>query len=236
MRGYFNSGYDVKARQKFTVSKHSEGSGGGGKSTRMCRTELSVFFAAMHSLGICWGRLATDVRSDRMVADIQLTMRRNVIDGLNAAACIGFDQARITGFANRLPGISNETATQEIVKIIEDLQAAVQKVESNCTNGMTLLQLYLAGVHQGAAQAQATRYICGPPIPGSWQAQIQSHLDIARGALSGAMACIPNMQLSVFNSVPFGSGITSEPFTHLVGIYHMILWNVALTDCCCNCR
>jgi hypothetical protein len=74
-----------------------------------------------------------------------------------------------------------------------------------------------------------------PPIPPNIQGVILNHMTTARNGLIGFAACLPGFDFNIFNTVPVGSMNSIEPHTFVVGIHTAVLWNVALSDCCCTC-
>jgi len=188
----------------------------------------------MYSLGLSWGRLGSDVFVPQMISDVQATLG-NVVDGINMVACLDFDVNRIRSFSGRLPGLNRQQAVNEIDQLIRELHASVQRAGITCDRGASLESLFITGVHLGASQAIANTFVCRT-IPADWQQNVRNHLATARNGLAGFQACIPNVSLSLFNNVPVGAMNAYEPFSFIVGIHIGILWNVALSDCCCYCK
>lgn len=204
---------------------------------RLCRNELSVFYAGMMGLGSAWGRAANEptVMNTVAIADIQGVLG-NARDALMMVTCIQFDISKLTSLISRIPSLSNTQAVAEIEALIKELQLAVSKVQLDCGNGATLSSLFVTGVHMGAAQAWASSRICMPtPMPGAIQTVINNHLNTASTAFAAFLPCVPGFSLGQFASIPLGSLNSSEPYTHILGLHTNILWNISLTTCCCNC-
>lgn len=231
VRAYFNNEYTVRARYDFTVDAATVTV---GTSKKLCRTELSVFYAGMNALGLGWGRLGSDVLVPTAISAIQATLG-NAVAAVNMVACLDFDVNRIRDFSSRLPGLSREQAVAEIDQIIRELHASVRRADVRCDRGATLESLFVSGVHLGASQAIANTFVCRA-IPADWQNNLRNHLVTARDGLAGFQACIPNFSLSVFNNVPIGAMNAYEPVSFIIGISTGVLWNVALSDCCCDCK
>lgn len=132
--------------------------------------------------------------------------------------------------------ITGAQASRESRQIIVDLQVAVRNANITCENGVNLEQLFIGGIHLGAAQAHASSRICQPvPMPAAIASTISAHLTTAHDALVTLLPCMPNLQPGAFATVPLGSMNSAEPHTFIVGIITETLWAVALTDCCCTC-
>ncbi len=225
VRTHFNEEPTVRSRYAFTVAK---------SGTKIWRNELSTFYAGMNSLGLCWGRLGSDAFIPAMISNVQLTLG-NVTGAIKVIPCLDFDAARISDFSSRLPALSRQQAVDEIDRLIKELGAAINKAHVSCDKGTTLEALFITGVHLGAAQAIASTFICRP-IPPDWQTNINNHLSTARNALQGFSACVPSVNLSVFNTVPVNAPNAYEALSVIIGIHTQVLWAVSLSDCCCYCQ
>lgn len=204
---------------------------------KLCRKELSVFYAGMEGLGSAWGRAANEpaVMNTVAVLDIQGVLG-NARDALTVVTCIPFDIGKLNTLISRIPSLSNIQAVAEIETLIKELQIAVQQVQIDCNNGATLSALFVTAVHVGAAQAWASSRICMPsPMPAAIQTVILNHLSTASTAFAAFLPCVPGFSLSQFSSIPVGSMNSAEPLTNILGLHTNILWNIALTECCCNC-
>lgn len=166
VRTYFNGEWTVRSRYPFTVSKS------GGTGAKICRTELSTFYAGMNSLGLCWGRLGSDAFVPEMITAVQTTLP-NVIAALNVIPCLDFDANKIRNFSSRLQSLSRQQAVNEIDQLIREIQAALQRANITCDKGGNLEALFTGGVHLGAAQAIANTFICRMISP-EWQSNIST--------------------------------------------------------------
>jgi hypothetical protein len=220
----------------FTIARQ-----GGSGQGKVCRTEMSLFYAGMQSLGGAWGRPACPFEPDPLVPMTVSAMQgaiNNAITAVRAIPCIRFDVTRLASLSARLPGMRKQQAIQETEQLIQELQLATRLASIRCDNGINLESLLVAGIHLGAAQAWASCFQCQPPppIPANIQAVINNHLNTARTGLMGFSACLPpGFTFNIFNNVPVGSMNSIEPHTFIVGIHTLVLWNVALSDCCCMC-
>ena len=236
VRGYFNNEYTVRARYAFTVSKGGVVISGGPR--KICRRELSVFYAGMGGLGSAWGRttLEPTIMTPKGVSDMQGVMG-NARDALIMLGnCIPFDINKLNSLIARLSTLTNVQAEAEIRGLILELQAAIARSPATCDQGITLSSLFVTGVHVGAAQAHASGRMCQPaPMPAAFQTVIRNHLNTARDAFAGFLGCAPGFSLSQFDNVPLNSINSTEAHTNIMGLHTSILWNIALSDCCCNC-
>jgi len=226
VRVFFNNERTARVKYPFTIGKTT--------GSKICRTELSTFYAGMNSLGLCWGRLGSDAFVPAMIAEVQNTLT-NVITAVRVIPCLDFDISKISNYSLRLPTLNRVQAVDEIDRLIKDIQAAVVKADIKCDNGANLHSLFIGGVHLGAAQAIANTFVCRM-IDAAWQSNLTNHLVTARNGLSGFNNCIPSVNLSVFNTVNVSATNAYSPFATIVGIHQQVLWAVALTDCCCYCN
>jgi hypothetical protein len=207
-------------------------------TTKACRKELSVFFYAMDALGTTWVRpiFEPGMMAARTISDLQAAF--SAADaGLSLFPCINFDRSRITRLSGSLNSLTGAQASKESEKIILDVQLAIRNAAISCSNGMSIEQLFIMGIHLGAAQAYASSRLCQPvPMPANIQSVITSHLQTARAAAATLTACMPDLNLNIFNNVPLASMNSTEPHTFIVGIITQTLWAVTLTDCCCTCQ
>jgi hypothetical protein len=220
-----------------TSSTGGSGNTGTAASARICRKELSAFFYAMTALGTTWARPMYEpgAMSARTIADLRGAFSI-VVPTLNLFPCIIFDRNRITSLSAGLAGMTGTQAARETERLILDLQVAVRKAAITCNSGFNLEQLYIAGIHLGAAQAHASSRICqAVPMPANIAAVITNHLTTAHNALVTLTACVPDQQLGSFALVPLGSMNSVEPHTFIVGLITQTLWAVTLTECCCTC-
>ena len=225
--------------QTWTTTGSNTNSTGGAttSTTKICRKELSAFFYAMTALGTTWARPMYEpgAMSARTIADLRGAFSL-VVPTLNLFPCIVFDRNRITNLSNSLGSITGTEASRESRQIIVDLQIAVRNAGISCDNGLSLEQLFIGGIHLGAARAHASSRICQPvPMPAEIASTISAHLTTAHNALTTLLPCMPNLQLGAFATVPLGSMNSVEPHTFIVGIITETLWAVTLTDCCCTC-
>lgn len=228
VRVFFNNeSSPVRYRYPFTV-------GNTVSKGKICRKELSTFYAGMNSFGLCWGRLGSDAFVPQMISDVQVTLG-NVIAALHTIPCLDYDANKISNFSSHLPSLSRQQAVDEINQIILDILASIKRANISCDLGTSLESLFVCGVHLGAAQAIANTFICRP-LPADWQQNVLNHLLTARNGIAGFIACIPGVNQSVFNTVPVAAANAYEPFSVIVGIQTQILWAVSLSDCCCNCK
>lgn len=233
-RAYFNNEYIVRARYPFVVSRTVKGG-----SKDICRGPLSVFFAGMSSLGSAWGRTANEptIMTSVATVDIQNALG-SARDGLNIVRdCIPFDLNKLSSLIARMPSLTNVQAEAEIQAIIREIQTLLLSTTSTCDHGATLHALFVAGVHIGAAQAHASAQMCRPaPMPMAFQTVIRNHLITARDNFAVYLPCVPGVMLSQFDSVLLSSMNSVEAHGHIVGLHTNLLWNIALSDCCCHCR
>jgi hypothetical protein len=233
-------GFDFESSlssSQFTVTDFQNGGIRTGTPQRLCRNELSVFFAGMSGLGAAWGRAANEPFTMNAVAvsDMQGVLG-NARDALNMVHCIGFDINKLSNLISRLPSLSNIQAVAEIEALIKELQGIIANVQLDCGNGATLTSLYVSAIHVGAAQAWTSSRICMPtPMPLNIQTVIANHLSTAASAFAGFLPCTPGVTLSQFSSIPLNSTNSAEPHTRVVGLYTNLLWNISLSECCCNC-
>jgi hypothetical protein len=128
-------------------------------------------------------------------------------------------------------------AESEIQAIIRKLQDVITRSSAVCDNRITLSSLFVTGVHLGAAQAHASCQQCRPtPMPMAFQTVIRNHLNTARDAFANYLICVPGVSLNQFDAVPLGSTNSLAAHTHIVGLHTNLLWNISLSDCCCDCR
>jgi len=235
VRVFFNNEYVVRVKYPFVVSAK----GGDNTGQAHCRGPLSVFYAGMGGLGSAWGRTTTEptTMTPRGVMDMQGVLG-NARDALVIMRkCISFDIGKLNTLIARLPSLTNVQAEAEIRALILELQVVVAQSHATCDNGVTLSSLFVTGVHMGAAQAHASGRMCQPaPMPAAFQTVIRNHLNTARDAFAGFLPCVPNFSLSQFDAVPLNSMNSTEAHTNIVGLHTNILWNIALSDCCCYCK
>ncbi len=204
---------------------------------KSCRGELSTFYGGCQALGTVWGRCAT---SPRRLDAQAITDCRASLNALNAVLdnmpCIVFDRTPITNLFNNLSVRTNVQLVDESVALITALQTTVARIDPDCDNGVNLVDIYVAGVHLGAAQAWASSQQClRAPMALPIQTNINRHLTTARNALTNYQACLEGFDFNVFTRVPVNSTNSILPHTHIVGIETHVLWTIALSDCCCDC-
>jgi len=234
VRSLFNNEAVARSKYAFTVSNAPA-----ADPNQLCDAPLSVFFAGMTGLGAAWARTTCEptVMSASGVTDIQNSLR-NTLDGLNILkACYQFDTRELTSLINRIPTLTNVQAEAEIHSLVRKLQDIIGRSDAVCDNRITLSSLYVAGVHLGAAQAHASCQQCQrTPMPMAFQTVIRNHLNTARDAFANYLPCVPGVSLSQFDAVPLGSLNSLVAHTHIVGLHTNLLWNISLSDCCCDCR
>ncbi len=202
---------------------------------RLCRKELSTFYAGIGGLGSAWGRAAHEptVMNPGAIADMQAVIG-NAKAALNLVKCVPYDVKKIDALIAKLPSLTNVKAVAEIEATIKEIQAAIAKVNHDC--GTKLMSLYGLGIHIGAAQAHASSRMCLPaPMPANLQTVIFNHLKTAQDAFAVFLPCVPGFPLSSITSVNLNSAISVEPHINIIMIHCNILWNIALSDCCCEC-
>lgn len=236
VRVFFNNETSpVRVRYPFVVSARS----GGIQADSFCRAPLSVFYAGMVGLGSAWGRTTTEptVMTPNGILDIQNNIG-NARDALNMVRkCINFDINKVNMLISRMPSLTNVQAEAEIQQLIRELQVAIAQSTATCDHGFTFSSLFVTGVHVGAAQAHASGRMCMPaPMPMAFQTVIRNHLNTARDAFAAFLPCVPGFSLSQFDNVPLNSPVSTEAHTNIVGLHTNILWNIALTKCCCYCK
>ncbi len=243
VRSYINNAYVVQSRYTFTVEK---GTGTSttttttvtGTPSTLCRRELSTFYAGIGGLGSAWARAAHEpfMVPAGSIAAMQAVIK-NAKTALEVVKCVPYDVAKIDALIAKLPSLTNAQCVSEIEFVIKDIQAAVAKVSLNCGNGSTLMSLYGLGIHIGAAQAHANSRMCQPaPMPAALQTVIFNHLQTAQTSFADFLECVPGFPLSSITDVPLNSAISIEPEMVIVGLHTNLLWNIALTDCCCSCK
>jgi hypothetical protein len=230
--------------QTWTASSNVSGTNTSGTSNtgatgngKVCRKELSMFFYAMDALGTTWARPVYEpgMMSARTIEDLRAAFSI-ITPTLNLFPCIVFDRNRITNLSASLNSITGAQASRASEQIIHDLQLAVRNAAITCDKNFNLEQLFIAGVNLGAAQAHASSRMCQPvPMPMALQSTISAHLSAAATALSTLTACMPELNLAAFATVPLGSMNSTEPHTFIVGLITETLWAVTLTNCCCTC-
>ncbi|MCB0571748.1 MAG: hypothetical protein KDC66_18395 [Phaeodactylibacter sp.] len=234
VRAYFNNEGTVRSRYPFVVSTQPD-----VNPSQFCRKPLSVFFAGVTGLGTAWARTTCEptTMSAIGIRDIQAVLG-NARDGLNMMKdCIPFDITELELLIRRIPSLTNVQAEAEIQAIIKKIQAIIASSGARCTNGATLSALYVSAVHLGAAQAHANCQICKEaPMPMAFQTVIRNHLNTARDAFAAYLPCVPGVSLTQFDAVPLNSINSLEAHTHIVGLHTNLLWNISLSDCCCDCR
>lgn len=234
VRTYFNNESTLRSRYSFVVSTQSA-----TVPSQFCRTPLSVFFAGVTGLGTAWARTTCEptIMSAIGVRDMQAVLR-NARDGLNAMKdCIPFNISELDLLIGRIPSLTNVQAEAEIQSMIKKIQTIVANSSARCSNGTTLSALYVSAVHLGAAQAHASCQICrAAPMPMAFQTVIRNHLNTARDAFAAYIPCVPGVSLTQFDAVPLNSINSLEAHTHIVGLHTNLLWNISLSDCCCDCR
>lgn len=201
---------------------------------KLCRNELSVFFAGTTGLGAAWGRAANEptLMNPGAVADMQSVLG-NAREALEMVQCIPFDIQKLNTVSTKLPSLTNAQAAAEIEALIKELQSIIANVK--CGN-VSLLSLYVTAVHLGAAQAWANSRMCGvAPMPVIIQNVIRNHLNTARDAFAPYLSCVPGVSLSQFDAIPLASPVSIEAHGNIVGLHTNLLWNIALSDCCCEC-
>lgn len=225
----------VRYRYPFVVSSRI----GAQSDDSFCRTPLSVFYAGMGGLGSAWGRTTTEptTMTPKGILDIQNNIG-NARDALNMVRkCISFDINKVNTLISRMPSLTNVQAEAEIQQLIRELQTAIAQSTATCDHGFTFSSLFVTGVHVGAAQAHASGRMCMPaPMPMAFQTVIRNHLNTARDAFTAFLPCVPGFSLSQFDNVPLNSPVSTEAHTNIVGLHTNILWNIALTKCCCYCK
>jgi hypothetical protein len=234
VRSYFNNENTIRTRHPFTVSNAPA-----TDPNQLCRTPLSVFFAGLSGLGAAWARTTCEptVMSPTGVTDIQGALR-NTRDGLDAMKdCYSFDTGELNSLIGRIPSLTNVQAEAEIHALVRKLQEIISRSNAVCDNRISILSLYVAAVHLGAAQAHSSCRQCQPaPMPMAFQTVIRNHLNTARDAFANILPCVPGVTLSQFDAVTLGSANSLAAHTHIVGLHINLLWNISLSDCCCDCR
>ncbi|MEZ4901502.1 MAG: hypothetical protein R2822_06955 [Spirosomataceae bacterium] len=235
IRAYFNNEGIIKSKYAFTVIKNSTTTKSiKGTSGRFCNKELSLFYAGVYGLGLCWGRLGSDVIATGTIVDVQNTLV-NTVTGLNTITCLDFDVSKIRNYSSRLPGMSRVQAVNEIDLLIKEILGSIQRARITCNSGADLASLYLIGIHLGASQAIANTFVCRM-IPTDWQNNIRNHLSLVSSGIASYNACIPGVSPSVVNTVQVGSPNAYIPFSSIVNIHIQVLWSVSLSTCCCTCQ
>ncbi|MEI7586922.1 hypothetical protein [Runella sp.] len=234
VRSYFNNESVIKSRYAFTVGKASPTTGKTGRSGRFCNKELSLFYSGVYGLGLCWGRLGSDVIAPGTITDVQATLT-TTITALNTITCLDFDVQKISSYSARLPGMSRVQAVNEIDLLIKEILGSIQRANISCDNGAGLTSLYLIGIHLGASQAICNTFVCRA-IPMDWQTNLRNHLSLVSRGISEYSACIPGVSPSLVSTVAVGSPNAYIPFSTIVAIHIQVLWSVSLSTCCCSCK
>jgi hypothetical protein len=234
VRSYFNNESQIRSRYAFTVGRASTATGRPARPGRFCNKELSLFYAGVYGLGLCWGRLGSDVIAPGTITDVQATLT-TTITALNTITCLDFDVRKISSYSARLPVMSRAQAVNEIDLLIKEIQGSIQRANISCDNGAGLGSLYLIGIHLGASQAICNTFVCRA-IPMDWQSNLRNHLSLVSRGISEYSACIPGVSPSVVSTVAVGSPNAYIPFSTIVGIHIQVLWSVSLSTCCCSCK
>lgn len=234
VRSYFNNESKIRSRYPFTVGRASTPTGRTGRPGRFCNKELSLFYSGVYGLGLCWGRLGSDVIAPGTITDVQATLT-TVITAINTITCLDFDVQKISSYSARLPGMSRVQAVTEIDLLIKEIQGSIQRANISCDNGAGLGSLYLIGIHLGASQAICNTFVCRA-IPMDWQGNLRNHLSLVSRGISEYSACIPGVSPSIVSTVAVGSPNAYIPFSTIVGIHIQVLWSVSLSTCCCSCK
>ena len=234
VRSYFNNEYKVRSRHAFTVGKVSTTTGKQGRPGRFCNRELSLFYAGVYGLGMCWARLGSDVIAPGTITDVQATLT-TTITALNTITCLDFDVRKISSYSARLPGMSRVQAVNEIDLLIKEILGSIMRANITCDGGAGLASLYSIGIHLGASQAICNTFVCRA-IPMDWQGNLRNHLSLVSRGISEYSACIPGVSPSAVSSVAVGSPNAYIPFSTIVAIHIQVLWSVSLSTCCCSCR
>lgn len=232
VRSYFNNESKIRSRYEFLVGRTTTGRT--GQPGRFCNKELSLFYAGVYGLGLCWGRLGSDVIAPGTITDVQATLT-TVITALNTITCLDFDVQKISNYSIRLPGMSRVQAVNEIDLLIKEIQGSIQRANISCDNGAGLGSLYLIGIHLGASQAICNTFVCRA-IPTDWQSNLRNHLSLVSRGISEYSACIPGVSPSIVSTVAVGSPNAYISFSTIVGIHIQVLWSVSLSTCCCSCK
>jgi hypothetical protein len=204
---------------------------------KQCRLELSMFYAGSQALGSIWGRVATSPSPlpGEVVNDCRSALT-SLRAGLDNMPCVVFDRTKIQNLDNRLPTLSASQAVDMTEELIKNLQVAVAQANPSCDGGLNISNLYVAGVHLGAAQAWASSRMCQPaPMPLNIQQAIRAHLTTATNALRPSLTCLPYFDINILTGVPLNSRLSTQPHTFIVGIQTQVLWNLGMSECCCNC-
>lgn len=226
VRVYFYGSSIINYRYPFSVGKAA--------AQKLCRTELSAFYAGMNQLGLTWGRLGSDAITPVVIAEVQSAIN-NAIIGMNAVACARLNTTRLSDFSSRLPSLTRQQSVDEIDAIIKSIQGELAAANITCDRNGTLMALFVGGIHLGAAQAIANSFICRMIAP-DWQMNIRNHMTTAQTALFGFRDCIPSVDLPRFGNVPVGAGNAYEPLSVIIGLHTQVLWAVSLSECCCYCK
>jgi hypothetical protein len=241
-RGYFNNEYTVRVRYRFRIGTPPAGTQQGCACQGLGDVELSTFYAGMGGLGSAWGRAASEpagVLDPGAVADMQAVIgnAKAALTQVNMIPCVRWDVGEIDRLIASLPGMTNTAAVTAIVAVIQDLQLAFANTLLEGCGVNTLRSLYLTGIHIGAAQAWASSRMLRPtPMPGDIQRTIMDHLRIAETSFSEFRSCVPNFPMTSITNVPVGSMLSVEPHISVIMVHTNILWNIALTKCCCVCK
>lgn len=235
IRSYFNNESKIRSRYAFTVEKASTTTTGKpGRPGRFCNKELSLFYAGVYGLGLCWGRLGSDVIAPGTITDVQATLT-TTITALNTITCLDFDVRKISNYSVRLPGMSRVQAVNEIDLLIKEILGSIQRAKITCDGGAGLASLYSIGIHLGASQAICNTFVCRA-IPMDWQGNLRNHLSLVSRGISEYSACIPGVSPSAVSTVAVGSPNAYIPFSTIVTIHIQVLWSVSLSTCCCSCK
>ncbi|WP_428655041.1 hypothetical protein [Runella sp.] len=237
VRAYFNNENAVKSRYSFTVGKSSTTGPAtvrGGRPGRFCNRDLSIFYTGVYGLGLCWGRLGSDMIAPGTITDVQSVLT-TTITGLRTITCLDFDINKISNYSSRLPGMSRVQAVNEIALLIKEILASIQRANVTCDGGAGLAALYSIGIHLGASQAICNTFVCRA-IPMDWQQNLRNHLSLVSSGISAYSACIPGVSPSLVNMVAVSSPNAYIPFCTIINIHIQVLWSVSLSTCCCSCK
>jgi len=210
----------------FTIAAGSGGS--------VCRNELSVFFSGGINLGNAWER-PQDPSGYPQPSIVSLLMidLATAKSSLGVIPCIPFDYSEFDNLAGTIGSLSANDASSAVVTLIQRYQAAIGKAALTCDLKVDLVELFIAGVHLGGAGSRASLTLC-TPIPPVAQADINSHMAFASAAVAAYKGCAFAIG-TIPTALTFSPDRPYDAFGTIVAIQEQVLWNVALSDCCCIC-
>jgi len=207
-----------------------------GRTQNYCRRELSLLYWMAQTLGTAWCRTASAPTFAGGTAQDVFNSLDYVQSVIRRLTCIKYRTENIELMVEGWAMVTKQQVIRDIEALIKELQTIIGNIDWQCDNNVNPVQLYIAGVHLGAAQAWASSEICvGGQIRADIQQTITAHLGTAQRAANNYAACIPDFDFGSFARMQVNSGNSTFPHTQIVGIETLLFWSVGMSDCCCRC-